>query len=88
MPEQRIVQCFGTKVRPHKEAKRCRRKYHWTAKGVSGNFGRKGAQACPYCGTPPDFKHPLNRYYVGELTYDAAVVAMDDYLKELGENNS
>ncbi len=88
MAEQRLVQCFGTKVRPHKEAKRCRRKYRWIAIGVSGNFGRKGAQACPYCGTPPDFKHPLNRYYAGQMTLEEAKAAMNDYLEEWEKNNS
>lgn len=86
MPDRRIVQCFGIKRRPHKEPKVCRRQWMWTARGASsGNFGRKGAQACPYCGTPPDFKHPYNRMLAGELTRDEAIAKMDEYLKERGE---
>ncbi len=73
MSTQRIVQCFGTKVRPHKEAKICRKKYRWTAIGSSaGNFGGKGTQACPSCGTPPDFQHPINMYWGGTLTQEEA----------------
>ena len=71
MADNRIVQCFGTKVRPRKPAVPCRKKFRWTAKGSSqGNFGRKGIQACPNCGTLPDFKHPINRYWNGDLTQE------------------
>ncbi len=72
MADRRIVQCFGTLVRPRKPAKPCRRKYRWSAKGASYNFGPKGVQACPHCGTMPDFKHPINRYWNGELTQEQA----------------
>lgn len=73
MTDYRIVQCFGVKVRPRKPARPCRDKYLWTAAGTHGNFGRRGAQACPNCGTPPDFTHPVNRLLGGEITEDQAI---------------
>ncbi len=73
MSDNRIVQCVGNKVRPHKQTKTCRKKFLWTAKGSSaGNFGRKGAQACPSCGTLPDLAHPINRYLNNEITGEEA----------------
>lgn len=81
MSDHRIVQCFGTKVRPRKPARACRRRFMWTARGSSqGNFGRKGAQACPHCGTLPDFKHPVNRYLNNEITgEEAQAIFQRDY---------
>jgi len=81
MATHRIVQCFGTKVRPRKPAKPCRKKFLWTAKGSSaGNFGRKGIQACPSCGNLPEFQHPINRYLNNELTGDEAkAILKKDY---------
>ena len=74
MATHRIVQCFGTLVRPHKQNRPCRRKFLWTARGSSkGNFGRKGTQACPHCGTLPDFKHPVNKWLNHELSQKEAV---------------
>ncbi len=68
MVDRKIAQCFGTKVRPRKPAKPCRKKYLWTAKGSSaGNFGSKGSSCCPSCGTFPDWNHPINRYLSGEI---------------------
>ncbi len=85
MSDNRIVQCFGTKRRPHKADKTCGRRFLWTARGASeGNFGRKGTQACPHCGTMPEFRHPYNRFLNGEITYEEAADAMDAYRKELG----
>ncbi len=73
MADQRIVQCFGVKVRPGKAARECRKRYLWIARGASaGNFGRKGAQACPSCGTMPDFRHPINKYLDGTLSQEQA----------------
>ena len=73
MADQRIVQCFGVKRRPGKAAKECRKKYLWVSSGAaSGSFGRKGPQACPSCGTLPNFQHPINRYLDGTLTQEAA----------------
>ncbi len=73
MATHRLIQCVGNKVRPRKETKSCRKKYMWTAVGSSaGNFGRKGTQACPGCGTPPDFQHPINRYLNNEITGEEA----------------
>lgn len=89
MSDYRIVQCFGTKRRPKKEDKPCRRRYLWVAGGASaGNFGRKGAQACPHCGTFPDFRHPFNRYLSGEISEEQAKEMMPEYLKELADRNS
>lgn len=69
MSTHRLVQCFGTLVRPRKPARPCRRKYLWTARGASANnFGRKGVQACPHCGTMPDFVHPINRMLNREIS--------------------
>lgn len=69
MATSRLVQCFGTLVRPRKQAKDCRRRYIWTAIGSSANqFGRKGVQACPHCGTMPDFTHPMNRMFNREIS--------------------
>jgi hypothetical protein len=85
--DSRIVQCFGVKRRPRKPARVCRQKYLWIARGASaGNFGRKGTQACPNCGTAPDFRHPLNRYYNRELTYEEATAAMPEYIKNLKQS--
>ena len=53
--------------------------------GISGNFGGKGVQACPYCGTMPDFKHPANRWLNGEFNSaeeaQAAMVIYEENLK-------
>ena len=85
MADRRVVQCFGTKRRPHKEAKVCGRKFLWTARGAGvGHFGSTGTQACPNCGTLPDFRHPYNRHLNGDLTYEEAVIAMPEYRKKLG----
>jgi hypothetical protein len=85
MADRRIVQCFGIKKRPHKADKVCGRKFIWTARGASsGNFGSKGAQACPHCGTLPDFQHPYNRHLNGEMTYEEAAAAMPAYREKLG----
>jgi hypothetical protein len=83
--DHRIVQCFGTKRRPHKEDKRCRRRFLWTSKGAgTNNFGRKGTQACPHCGTMPDFRHPLNRFLGGEFKEESeAQDAMPAYIELL-----
>ena len=83
MSDQRIVQCFGIKRRPRTKAKLCRRKFLWTAAGIGKNhFGRKGTQACPHCGTLPDFSHPYNKYLNGELSFEEAKSAMTDYEAE------
>jgi hypothetical protein len=80
MSDNRIVQCFGVRVRPKKPARYCGRQFLWTARGAAeGNFGRKGAQACPHCGTLPDFAHPINRYLNGELSQEQAEDMLDDY---------
>ena len=85
MGTHRIVQCFGTEVRPRKPTRPCRRKFLWTARGSSrGNFGSKGVQACPHCGTMPDFQHPFNIYLNREMTYEEAEAAMPAYRKKLG----
>ncbi len=84
MADRRIVQCFGVKKKPHKADKICGRRFLWTARGASGNFGSKGSQACPHCGTLPDFQHPLNRYLNGELTLEGAKDAMPEYIEKLG----
>lgn len=90
MSDFRIVQCFGTLRRPHKEPKPCRKRYLWGA--VDSNkysFGRNGARACPICGTPPDHRHPFNKFLNGEMGEEEAKAAMPDYLKMLeDENNS
>ena len=87
MGDRRIVQCFGIKKRPHKQDRVCRQKFMWTARGASaGNFGRKGTQACPNCGTMPDFRHPYNRYLHGEITYDAATAEMPEYEKKIASS--
>ena len=84
MSDWRIVQCFGTKVRPKKPAEICRQRYLWISRGSSqGNFGRKGSQACPNCGALPDFRHPLNQYLGGDLTLDEAEAKMPEYLEQL-----
>ncbi len=73
MGDRKIVQCFGTKRRPRKAEKICRRKYLWTSRGsTAGHFGSKGSYACPHCGTLPDFQHPINRYLDGGLTQEEA----------------
>ncbi len=87
MSDHRLVQCFGIKKRPKKPAKYCQVQYLWTAKGAAeGNFGRKGTQACPNCGTLPDFKHPINRYLNGELSQEQAETMLGDYYGEPQEN--
>lgn len=78
--DHRIVQCFGTKRRPHKEDKACRRRFLWTSKASGNNFGRKGTQACPHCGTMPDFAHPFNQYLIGQLSETEAKAAMPEYI--------
>jgi len=84
MSDVRIVQCFGTKRRPHKEDKTCRRRFIWTAFGNGKTqFGRKGTQACPHCGTMPDFTHPLNKFLNGEITDAEAESAMPAYIEKL-----
>lgn len=72
MSDYRRVQCFGVSRKPKKAAKMCRRQYVWKAKGSSGNFGRKGIQSCPHCGTLPDFSHPVNRWLNGEISQEQA----------------
>ncbi len=73
MSDSRVVQCFGVKRRPRKADKTCRRQYLWIARGASaGNFGRKGVQACPHCGTQPDFRHPINKYLAGTFSQEQA----------------
>ena len=84
MSDRRIVQCFGTKRKPHKPDKECRRKYVWTARGISGNFGGKGVQACPHCGTMPDFRHPYNKYLNVDISYEEAAAGMPEYKEKLG----
>ena len=87
MTDHRIVQCFGVKIRPHKPARVCRAQYMWSARGATaGNFGRKGAQACPHCGTMPDFKHPINRYLGGGITREQAEAMLEDYYAENPES--
>jgi len=81
MSDYRIVQCFGVKRVPKKPDTDCRKKYLWTAGGLSGNFGRKGTQACPNCGNLPDFMHPYNRYLDNEISLDQAESAMPEYIK-------
>jgi len=88
MPDHRLVQCFGVKRRPGKEAKLCRRRFMWTARGASGNFGRKGVQACPFCGTLPDFQHPYNQYLGGAMTEDEAKLAMPEYVENWKKKNN
>ena len=87
MSDRRVIQCFGIKRRPKKEAVPCRKRYMWIASAASRNFGRKGAQACPNCGTAPDFRHPLNRALNGEISEQEAIDLMPKYLEEL-ENKS
>jgi len=88
MPDRRIVQCFGVKRRPGKEAKLCRRRFLWTARGASsGNFGGKGVQACPYCGTMPDFKHPYNKFLGGSITEEEAKAEMPAYIEKWKSEN-
>ncbi|MBD3260345.1 MAG: hypothetical protein GF334_01485 [Candidatus Altiarchaeales archaeon] len=83
MGDFRIVQCFGVKRRPGKPAKICRRRFIWTAADAGrNNFGRRGTQACPHCGTLPDFTHPYNRYLGGELSYEQAVGMMPEWQEE------
>ena len=84
MADRRIVQCFGVKRRPRKADKVCGRRFLWTARGASGNFGGKGSQACPHCGNLPDFQHPFNRHLNGEMTYEEAAAAMPAYKEKLG----
>lgn len=88
MSDYRVVQCFGIKQRPRKPAQICRNRYLWVARGASqGNFGRKGAQACPNCGSQPDFQHPYNRYLNRELSLDEAEAAMGAY-REMKEKEA
>jgi len=90
MSDRRIVQCFGVKRRPKKPAKFCRRTYVWTAGGLSGNFGGKGVQNCPYCGNLPDFIHPVNRWRNGEISQEEAqaIFARDYNQDGTRKNNS
>lgn len=89
MSDYRIVQCFGIKKRPHKPTEQCRNRYLWIASGASsGNFGRKGAQACPNCGSPPEFRHPLNRALIGEITMEQAEAMMPEYRKMIQSEKS
>jgi len=81
MPDRKVVQCFGTQRKQGKPDKPCRRQFLWTASALSHNFGGKGVQACPYCGTMPDFQHPFNRFLGGELSEEAARAAMPKYLE-------
>lgn len=81
MPDHRIVQCFGTKIRPRKPAEACRQRYLWIAAGTSGNFGRRGTRACPNCGNLPDFQHPANRWLGGEISQAEAEELMKTYGK-------
>jgi len=81
MSDYRVVQCFGVKQRPKKPTEVCRNKYLWIAAGTSGNFGRRGAQACPNRGTPPEFAHPINRWYGGEITSEEAEKLLETYKK-------
>jgi len=84
LSDYRVVQCFGTKRRPGRPEQTCRDKYLWAAAGATaGNFGRKGVQACPNCGTPPDFRHPLNQALNGDITIEQAEAMMPEYLKTL-----
>ena len=84
MSDRRIVQCFGIKKRPHKQDKICRKRFLWTAVGSTmSHFGGRGTQACPYCGTLPDFQHPLNKYLNGDLTQAEAEAEMPGYLEIL-----
>ena len=90
MSDRRLVQCFGTKRRPHKADKPCRRRYIWTGVGTGKHqFGSRGAQACPHCGTLPEHAHPYNKYLNGELTFEEAESAMPGFMakieKERGE---
>lgn len=79
MSDYRVVQCFGIKQRPKKPTTVCRDRYLWIASGTSGNFGRRGTQACPNCGTPPDFKHPVNRWLGGEISQAEAEELLQTY---------
>jgi hypothetical protein len=89
MSDVRIVQCFGTKRRPHKEDATCRRRFMWTALGNGKTqFGRRGTQACPHCGTMPDFRHPLNKLLAGEIDPAQAEAEMPAYLEELKNRTS
>jgi len=82
--DHRIVKCFGTKKVPGKEAKPCRRIFKWTASALAGNFGGKGVQACPYCGTMPDLQHPVNQGLHGDLqTPEQVRAAWVDYEEKL-----
>lgn len=82
MSDHRVVQCFGVKRRPGKPDQICRQKFLWSAKGAtSGRFGSKGIQACPNCGTLPDFRHPYNRYLNREMTLAEAEAAMPAYIE-------
>ncbi|RLA59316.1 MAG: hypothetical protein DRQ89_14255 [Epsilonproteobacteria bacterium] len=88
MSDSRVVQCFGTLRRPQKEAKPCRRRFVWSSAGAKeSHFGRRGAQACPHCGTMPDFRHPMNRMLSGEVDPEQAAALMPAYLEELAEKN-
>lgn len=83
MSDYKVVQCFGKKIRKGKPTKECRKKFLWTAFGMGKtNFGRRGAQACPNCGTLPDFSHPYNMYLNGDLTFEEAAAKMPDFEKE------
>ncbi len=84
MSDTRIVQCFGTLRRPRQEDKPCRRRFLWTSRGgKESHFGRKGAQACPHCGTMPDFRHPHNQFLDGGITEEKAKALMPAYIEML-----
>jgi hypothetical protein len=84
MSDHKLVQCFGTKRRPHKQDKPCRRRFMWTARaGGKHQFGRKGTQACPHCGTLPDLGHPFNRYLNGEISEEEAQAMMPAYTEKI-----
>ncbi len=88
MSDRRVVQCFGIKRRPHKADKACRQRFMWTAIGSTiSHFGGRGTQACPNCGTLPNFRHPLNRYWGGEITEDEAMEMMPAFLESLEKEN-
>ena len=81
MADHRIVQCFGIRRHRGKKDRWCQKRFMWTAKAASRNFGSKGVQACPYCGTMPDFTHPFNRWLNGEMSADDANAAMAEMQK-------
>jgi len=79
MSDWRVVQCFGTLVRPGKPARPCRAQFMWIAAGTHGNFGRKGARACPHCGNLPNLAHPINQRLVGDITDEEFNILIEDW---------